>query len=136
MCILFMTWSPQSQSSTTSVVGSGRLWDHLTGVFPELPSCSQKHLQSHFLCELIQLSLPCSTSRVRGKVEGGRGLHICSSLLSSGFSCNENRPLILESFFCLFTIFQVRILLSGEPLKDRMDSSHGCRFLCPVMTGC
>lgn len=41
------------------------------------------------------------------------GSHICGSVLSSGFSCNEYRPLRLESFSCRFAICQVRILLRG-----------------------
>lgn len=86
---------------------------YATCVFPVLPSCSHKHLQSH--SELTQLLLPCSTSVGWGRyVCGGKVLHICSYVLSSGFSCNENRLLTLESFFCLFTVFQVRISLESH----------------------
>lgn len=41
------------------------------------------------------------------------GSHVCSSVLSNGFSHKEYRPLRLRSCFCPFVICEVRILLPG-----------------------
>lgn len=58
------------------------------------------------------------------------GSHVCSSVLSNGFSHKEYRPLRLRSCFCPFVICEVRILLPGGWGEgSRWVSASGASFV-------
>lgn len=76
------------------------------------------------LSQLLCLCCPSCLYQAAPQWAGGRagaeeaGLCVWSFVLSSGFSCNEYRPLRLESCFQPFMICRVRILLLGGPQGD------------------
>lgn len=111
--------------SVTSVSGHqprGRMYQamSLLGCVPFwVPlSCSQK-LPAAMLCLRCPACLyQASQQWVREECRGDARSHVCGSVLSNGFSNNQDRSLRMESCLCSFEICRVRILLLGGPQEN------------------